>query len=89
MLAGSVLGGFIAQWHINRAVGTFWGEVRKVSRYLTLELGLEGNKDICKVAVYSNFIVFLQNKASQHCSKYHSTLCGRRRVTFAHSEGVF
>lgn len=34
----------------------------KLPIYLTLEMGLKGNKNICKVTVYSNFVVFLWEK---------------------------
>lgn len=61
----------------------------KLPIYLTLELGLKGNKNICKVTVYSNFVVFLWGKkAPKHCPKCRSVLCGRWEVTCAHSENI-
>jgi hypothetical protein len=45
-----------------------------------LELGLRGNKYICKVAVYSHFVGLLQNKTRKHCSKFKSASNARGEV---------
>lgn len=43
-----------------------------------LELGLKGKRNICKLAVYSNFVVFLQREAPKHCPKCICALGGKR-----------
>lgn len=44
---------------------------------MTLELRLKGKRNICKVAVYSNFVVFLPHKSPQHGPEGSSSLDGR------------
>ena len=60
MLAGNTRGGFTVQRHIHKVVGHLDGG--RLPMCLPLELGLKGNKNICKGGVHSNFVVFLPIK---------------------------
>lgn len=58
--------------------GTVWeGEVRKTFQIFDVELGLKGNRNMYKVAVYSSFVVILPHEAPKHCPECSSALGGR------------